>query len=65
MTATSVYGIHIGDRFKDEDGVIHTVLEFLTPASHIRPWKVLCRSSEDGEETFEMEVHDLQEMTKI
>ena len=65
MTATSVYGIAIGDHFKDEDGIVYTVLSFITPPSMNAKWYANVKSSEDGDEIYPIAVEELQKMEKL
>jgi len=62
MPATSVYGIHIGDAFKDADGEVFTVLEFITPTGPHIKWKAIVKG-EEGEGSILVE--DLLTMQEV
>jgi len=62
MPATSVYGIAIGDSFKDDDGEVFTVLRFVTPGGPHIKWKAIVKG-EEGEGS--MLVEDLLTMQEV
>jgi hypothetical protein len=62
MTATSVYGIAIGDSFRDDDGEVFKVISFVTPPSMTAKWIAIVKG-EEGESEFPVE--DLLNMQEV
>ena len=64
MPATSVYGIHIGDAFKDADGEVFTVLEFITPTGPHIKWKAKVKTDQMVDPLI-IEVENLEIWEKV
>lgn len=64
MPATNVYGVKIGESFKDDDGEVFTVLRFITPDKMTDKWKAVVKSDQIEEES-EMLVEDLLNMQEV
>lgn len=64
MTAINVYGVSLGDQFIAADGNTLTVEEFITPASHIKPWKARVVIN-DSDTHAEVDVKDLKTYRRI
>ena len=62
MTAIEVYGVRVGEVFRNEEGDILTVLGFITPATLVEPWRARVTN---GKDEGEMEVKDLLSMQEV
>lgn len=62
MTAKKVYGVAVGDKFRNDEGQEITVLRFITPSSMTAPW-IAVVSGFDVEAQYE--VHELKELEQL
>jgi len=60
MTAIEVYGVRVGDFFKNEEDQVLKVVEFITPKTLVEPWRAVMVNAQG--EKGEMEVKDLLAM---
>jgi hypothetical protein len=65
MTATAVYGVRLADQFKDPEGNLLQVEEFITPPTHSKEWKVRLHFVEDESLVIEVDVKDLKQWEKV
>jgi hypothetical protein len=62
MTATAVYGVHLGDEFKDPEGNHLRVEEFVGKPSG---WIARLHHVDDESLTVEVDVKDVKEWEKV
>lgn len=65
MTATAVYGVHLGDEFKDPEGNHLRVEEFVTPPTHSKEWRVRLHFVDDEGIGVEVDIKDLKQWEKV
>lgn len=65
MPAVNVYGVRLGDRYKDPEGNILVVDEFVTPKTHTKEWLARAHIEDDDGVGVELPVKELMKWEKV